>query len=189
MQYQTIKNIMIMNEQVFKPIENYVNDFKNHFINTFTSGELSKYMDKENIQIFNTNPFETDKDIITKQVYFIPFIKENINEAYNYINHKNGFIYDYVIEMFECILYKLYYTSKIELYIYIVYFNNIREKENESFDLSNFIENFIEDNLNTYYNNKMDISYFVNENMYNSIFNLDIMNNGIYLSLSHSLEG
>lgn len=91
--------------------------------------------------------------------------------------------------MFECILYKLYYTSKIELYIYIVYFNNIREKENESFDLSNFIENFIEDNLNTYYNNKMDISYFVNENMYNSIFNLDIMNNGIYLSLSHSLEG
>lgn len=43
---------------------------------------------------------------------------------------------------------------------------NIREKENESFDLSNFIE----DNLNTYYNNKMDI-----------------MNNGIYLS--HSLEG
>lgn len=60
---------------------------------------------------------------------------------------------------------------------------NIREKENESFDLSNFIE----DNLNTYYNNKMDISYFVNENMYNSIFNLDIMNNGIYLS--HSLEG
>ena len=104
-----------MNEQVFKPIENYVNDFKNHFINTFTSGELSKYMDKENIQIFNTNPFETDKDIITKQVYFI------------------------------------------------------------------------EDNLNTYYNNKMDISYFVNENMYNSIFNLDIMNNGIYLS--HSLEG
>lgn len=96
-----------MNEQVFKPVENYVNDFKNHFINTFTSGELSKYMDKEN----------------------------------------------------------------------------------ESFDLSNFIENFIEDNLNTYYNNKMDISYFVNENMYNSIFNLDIMNNGIYLSLSHSLEG
>lgn len=59
---------------------------------------------------------------------------------------------------------------------------NIREKENESFDLSNFIE----DNLNTYYNNKM-VSYFVNENMYNSIFNLDIMNNGIYLS--HSLEG
>lgn len=51
------------------------------------------------------------------------------------------------------------------------------------FDLSNFIE----DNLNTYYNNKMDISYFINENMYNSIFNLDIMNNGIYLS--HSLEG
>lgn len=48
MQYQTIKNIMIMNEQVFKPIENYVNDFKNHFINTFTSGELSKYMNKEN---------------------------------------------------------------------------------------------------------------------------------------------
>lgn len=96
-------------------------------------------------------------------------------------------IYNYVIEMFEYILYKLYYTSKIELYIYIVYFNNIREKENESFDLSNFIENFIEDNLNTYYNNKMDISYFVNENMYNSIFNLDIMNNGIYLS--HSLEG
>lgn len=47
-----------------------------------------------NIQIFNTNPFETDKDIITKQVYFIPFIKENINEAYNYINHENGFIYD-----------------------------------------------------------------------------------------------
>lgn len=182
MQYQTIKNIMIMNEQVFKPIENYVNDFKNHFINTFTSGELSKYMDKENIQIFNTNPFETDKDIITKQVYFIPFIKENINEAYNYINHENGFIYDYVIEMFEYILYKLYYTSKIELYIY---FNNIRGKENESFDLSNFIE----DNLNTYYNNKMDISYFVNENMYNSIFNLDIMNNGIYLYLSHSLEG
>lgn len=84
MQYQTIKNIMIMNEQVFKPVENYVNDFKNHFINTFTSGELSKYM----------------------------------------------------------------------------------EKENESFDLSNFIE----DNLNTYYNNKMDISYFVNENMYNSIW-------------------
>ena len=37
-----------MNEQVFKPIENYVNDFKNHFINTFTSGELSKYMNKEN---------------------------------------------------------------------------------------------------------------------------------------------
>lgn len=73
MQYQTIKNIMIMNEQVFKPVENYVNDFKNHFINTFTSGELSKYMDKENIQIFNTNPFETDKDIITKQVYFIPY--------------------------------------------------------------------------------------------------------------------
>jgi len=182
LQYQTIKNIMIMNEQVFKPIENYVNDFKNHFINTFTSGELSKYMDKENIQIFNTNPFETDKDIITKQVYFIPFIKENINEAYNYINHENGFIYDYVIEMFEYILYKLYYTSKIELYIY---FNNIRGKENESFDLSNFIE----DNLNTYYNNKMDISYFVNENMYNSIFNLDIMNNGIYLYLSHSLEG
>lgn len=34
MQYQTIKNIMIMNEQVFKPVENYVNDFKNHFINT-----------------------------------------------------------------------------------------------------------------------------------------------------------
>lgn len=63
------------------------------------------------------------------------------------------------------------------------YFSNITEKENESFDLSNFIE----DNLNTYYNNKMDISYFVNENMYNSIFNLDIMNNGIYLS--HSLEG
>ena len=59
---------------------------------------------------------------------------------------------------------------------------NIREKENDSFDLSNFIE----DNLNTYYNNKM-VSYFVNENMYNSIFNLDIMNNGIYLS--HSLEG
>ena len=29
---------------------------------------------------------------------------------------------------------------------------------------------FIEDNLNTYYNNKMDISYFVNENMYNSIW-------------------
>lgn len=105
MQYQTIKNIMIMNEQVFKPIENYVNDLKNHFINTFTSGELSKYMDKENIQIFNTNPFETDKDIITKQVYFIPFIKENINEAYNYINHENGFIYDYVIEMFEYISY------------------------------------------------------------------------------------
>ena len=183
MQYQTIKNIMIMNEQVFKPIENYVNDFKNHFINTFTSGELSKYMDKENIQIFNTNSFETDKDIITKQVYFIPFIKENINEAYNYINHENGFIYDYVIEMFEYILYKLYYTSKIELYMNMEYFNNIREKENESFNLSNFIE----DNLNTYYNNKMDISYFVNENMYNSIFNLDIMNNGIYLS--HSLEG
>lgn len=63
------------------------------------------------------------------------------------------------------------------------YFSNITEKENESFDLSNFIE----DNLNTYYNNKMDISYFINENMYNSIFNLDIMNNGIYLS--HSLEG
>lgn len=42
MQYQTIKNIMIMNEQVFKPVENYVNDFKNHFINTFTSGELFK---------------------------------------------------------------------------------------------------------------------------------------------------
>jgi hypothetical protein len=185
LQYQTIKNIIIMNEQVFKPIENYVNDFKNHFINTFTSGELSKYMDKENIQIFNTNPFETDKDIITKQVYFIPFIKENINEAYNYINHENGFIYDYVIEMFEYILYKLYYTSKIELYIYIVYFNNIMGKINESFDLSNFIE----DNLNTYYNNKMNISYFVNENMYNSIFNLDIMNNGIYLYLSHSLGG
>lgn len=172
-----------MNEQVFKPVENFVNDFKNHFINTFTSGELSKYMDKENIQILDTNPFETDKDIITKQIYFIPFIKENINEAYNYINHENGFIYDYVIEMFEYILYKLYYTSKIELYMNMEYFNNIREKENESFDLSNFIE----DNLNTYYNNKMDISYFINENMYNSIFNLDIMNNGIYLS--HSLEG
>ena len=63
------------------------------------------------------------------------------------------------------------------------YFSNITEKENESFDLSNFIK----DNLNTHYNNKMDISYFINENMYNSIFNLDIMNNGIYLS--HSLEG
>lgn len=172
-----------MNEQVFKPIENYINDFKNHFINTFTSGELSKYMDKENIQIFNTNPFETDEDIITKQIYFIPFNKENINEAYNYINHENGFIYDYVIEMFEYILYKLYYTSKMELYMNMGYFNNIKEKENESFDLSNFIE----DNLNTYYNNKIDISYFVNENKYNSIFNLDIMNNGIYLS--HSLEG
>lgn len=183
MQYQTIKNIMIMNEQVFKPVENFVNDLKNRFINTFTSGELSKYMDKENIQILDTNPFETDKDIITKQIYFIPFIKENINEAYNYINHENGFIYDYVIEMFECILYKLYYTSKIELYMNMEYFSNITEKENESFDLSNFIE----DNLNTYYNNKMDISYFINENMYNSIFNLDIMNNGIYLS--HSLEG
>lgn len=183
MQYQTIKNIMIMNEQVFKLVENYVNDFKNHFINTFTSGELSIYLDKENIQILDTNPFETDKDIITKQIYFIPFIKENINEAYNYINHENGFIYDYVIEMFEYILYKLYYTSKIELYMNMEYFNNIREKENESFDLSNFIE----DSLDTYYNNKMDISYFVNENMYNSIFNLDIMNNGIYLS--HSLEG
>lgn len=35
---------MIMNEQVFKPVENFVNDFKNRFINTFTSGELSKYM-------------------------------------------------------------------------------------------------------------------------------------------------
>lgn len=174
-----------MNEQVFKPIENYVNDFKNHFINTFTSGELSKYMNKENIQIFNTSPFETDKGIITKQVYFIPFIKENINEAYNYINHENGFIYDYVIEMFEYILYKLYYTSKMELYMSMGYFNNIREKENESFE--SYLSNFIEDNLNTYYNNKMDISYFVNENKYNSIFNLDIMNNGIYLS--HSLEG
>lgn len=60
-----------------------------------------------------------------------------------------------------------------------------REKENESFE--SYLSNFIEDNLNTYYNNKMDISYFVNENKYNSIFNLDIMNNGIYLS--HSLEG
>lgn len=172
-----------MNEQVFKPVENFVNDFKNHFINTFTSGELAKFMDKENIQILNTNPFEMDKDIITKQIYFIPFNKENINEAYNYINHENGFIYDYVIEMFECILYKLYYNNKIELYMNMEYFTNITEKENESFDLSNFIE----DNLNTYYNNKMDISYFINENMYNSIFNLDIMNNGIYLS--HSLEG
>lgn len=156
MQYQTIKNIMIMNEQVFKSIENYVNVFIKWFLKSFTSGELSKYMNKENIQIFNTNPFETDKGIITKQVYFIPFIKENINEAYNYINHENGFIYDYVIESFESYL-------------------------------SNYLSNFIEDNLNTYYNNKMDISYFVNENKYNSIFNLDIMNNGIYLS--HSLEG
>lgn len=44
-----------MNEQIFKPVENFVNDFKNHFINTFTSGELSKYMDKENMynSIFN----------------------------------------------------------------------------------------------------------------------------------------
>lgn len=31
------------------------------------------------------------------------------------------------------------------------------------------------------------VENYVNENMYNSIFNLDIMNNGIYLS--HSLEG
>ena len=77
-----------MNEQVFKPVENFVNDFKNHFINTFTSGELSKYMDKENIQILDTNPFE----------------------------------------MFECILYKLYYTSKIELYMNMEYFSNITEK-------------------------------------------------------------
>lgn len=176
---------MIMNEQVFKPIENYVNVFIKWFLKSFTSGELSKYMNKENIQIFNTSPFETDKGIITKQVYFIPFIKENINEAYNYINHENGFIYDYVIEMFEYILYKLYYTSKMELYMSMGYFNNIREKENESFE--SYLSNFIEDNLNTYYNNKMDISYFVNENKYNSIFNLDIMNNGIYLS--HSLEG
>lgn len=98
--------------------------------------------------------YQTIKNIMimNEQVYFIPFIKENINEAYNYINHENGFIYDYVIEMFE-----------------------------------SYLSNFIEDNLNTYYNNKMDISYFVNENKYNSIFNLDIMNNGIYLS--HSLEG
>lgn len=91
MQYQTIKNIMIINEQVFKPVENYVNVFIKWFLKSFTSGELSKYMDKENIQIFNTNPFETDKINITKQVYFIPFIKENINEAYNYINHENGY--------------------------------------------------------------------------------------------------
>lgn len=43
LQYQTIKNIMIMNEQVFKPIENYINDFKNHFINTLIT-KMDSYM-------------------------------------------------------------------------------------------------------------------------------------------------
>lgn len=59
--------------------------------------------------------YQTIKNIMimNEQVYFIPFIKENINEAYNYINHENGFIYDHVIEMFEYILYKLYYTEYI----------------------------------------------------------------------------
>lgn len=69
------------------------------FINTFTSGELSKYMDKENIQILDTNPFETDKDIITKQVYFIPFIKENMyNSIFNLDIMNNGIYLSHSLE-------------------------------------------------------------------------------------------
>ena len=53
-----------MNEQVFKPVENFINDFK--FINTFTSGELSKYTDKEN-ESFDLSDF----------------IEDNLNTYYN----------------------------------------------------------------------------------------------------------